>query len=56
MPALRRKRGDDIDTVVYQQVEATLHCTNALLKYLHRYFPGDRLISHRTDYLWPVHS
>lgn len=56
IPALRRKRGVDMDTVIYQQDGATPHCSNASIEYLLRYFPGDRLISRRTDHPWPAHS
>jgi len=37
-------------------MEQTLHCSNASLEYLHRYFLGDRLISRRTDHPCPAHS
>jgi len=42
--------------VIYQQDGATPHCSNASLEYFHRYFLGDRLISHCTHYPWPAHS
>ena len=56
IPALRRKQGVDMNTVIYQQDGATPHCSNVSLEYLRRYFPGDRLISRRTDNPWPAHS
>ncbi|KAK8384451.1 hypothetical protein O3P69_009331 [Scylla paramamosain] len=55
-PALRRKRGVDRDIMIYQQDEATPHCSDASLEYLHRYFPEDRLIARHTDHPWPAHS
>ncbi|KAK8372042.1 hypothetical protein O3P69_011893 [Scylla paramamosain] len=48
--ALRRKRGVDMDTVIYQQGGATPNCSDASLEHLHRYFPEDRLISRRMDH------
>jgi len=45
-----------MDTVIYQQDGATLHCSDALLEYLHNYFPGDRLVSCCMDHSWPGHS
>ena len=56
IPALRRKRGVDMDTVIYQQDGAPPHCSNRTLEYLRRYFPEDRLISRRTDFPWPPYS
>ena len=56
IPVLRRKRGVDMNTVIYQQDGATPHCSNVSLEYLRRYFPKDRLISRRTDKPWPAHS
>ena len=56
IPALRRKRGVGMNTVIYQQDGATPHTSNVSLEYLRRYFPGDRLISRRTDNPWPAHS
>ena len=54
--ALRRKRGVDMDTVIFQQDGAPPHCSNRTLEYLRRYFPGDRLISQRTDFPWQPYS
>ena len=45
IPALRQKRGVDVDTVICQQEGATLHCSNTSLEYLHHYFPRETLIS-----------
>ena len=56
IPALRRKCGVDMNTVIYQQDGATPHTSNVSLEYLRRYFPGNRLISRRTDNPWPAHS
>ena len=53
IPALRRKRGIDMNTVVFQQDGAPPHCSNRTLEYLRQYFPGDKLISHRIDNPWP---
>ena len=53
IPALRRKRGVDMNSVIYQQDGAPPHCFHRSLEYLRRYFPGDRLISRRTDFPWP---
>ena len=56
IPALRRKRGVDMNTMFYKQDGATLHTSNVSLEYLCRYFPRDRLISRCTDNPWPAHS
>ena len=56
IPTPRRKRGVDLETVIYLQDGATPRCFNASLEYLHRYFPGDRIISCGTDHAWPAHS
>ena len=56
VPALRRKRGIDMNTVVFQQDKAPPHCSNRTLEFLRLYFPGDRLISRRTDNPWPPYS
>ena len=56
IPALRRKRRVDMDTVIFQQDGATPHCSNTSLEYLHWYFAGDRLIYCRRDHLWPARS
>jgi len=45
----------DTDTAIYQD-GATLHCSNASLKYLRCYFPGDRPISRHKDNTSPAHS
>ena len=39
IPALRRKQGVDMNTVIYQQDGATPHCSNVSLEFLQRYFP-----------------
>ena len=56
IPAIRRKRAVDMNTVVFQQDGAPPHCSNRTLEYLRQYFPGDRLISRRTDNPWPPYS
>jgi hypothetical protein len=56
IPALRRRRGFDMNTVVFQQDGAPPHCSNRTLEYLGQHFPGDRLISRRTDNPWPPYS
>ena len=56
IPAIRRKRAVDMNTVVFQQDGAPPHCSNRTLEYLRQYFPGDRLISRRTDNPWPLYS
>jgi len=38
IPALRRDREVDMDTVIHQQDEAAQHCSNDSLVHLHRYF------------------
>ena len=53
IPAQRRKRGVDMNSVIYQQDGAPPHCSDRSLEYLRRYFPSDRLISRRTDFPWP---
>ena len=50
IPAIQRKRFDDINAIVFQQNEAPSHYSN-LLK---QYFPEDKLFS-RTDNPWPPH-
>ena len=54
MPALRRK-SDDLQTVWFQQDGAAPHTSFAVLDWLKETF-GDRLISYRTDRVWPPHS
>ena len=56
IPALRSKRGVDMSTTIYQQDGAPTHCSDRSLKFLGRYFPGDRLTSRRTDFPWPPNS
>ena len=53
IPALRRKRGIDMNSVIYQQDGTPPHCSDRFLEYLSRYFPGGRVISSRTDFSWP---
>jgi len=45
IPVLKQKPGVDMGAVIYQQVRATPHCSNASLEYLHCYFLGNKLIS-----------
>ena len=52
IPALRRKRGVDMNSVIYQQDGAQPHCSDRSLEYLCRYFPGDRLISRCIGFSW----
>ena len=52
VPALKRRRGIDMNTVVFQQDGAPPHCSNRTLEY----FPEDRLISRWTDSPWPPYS
>ena len=47
--ALMRRRGVDINNVVFQQDGAPPHCSNRTIQYLRQYFPGDSLISRRAD-------
>lgn len=56
IPAIRRRRNIDIHTVVFQQDGAPPHCSNITLGYLRQHFPGDRLLSRRTDNPWPPYS
>ena len=56
IPALRRKRGEDISTVTYQKDGAPHYCSDRSLEFLSRYFPGNRFISRRTDFPWPPYS
>ena len=56
IPALRRKRGFDLDTVVFQQDGAPPHCLDRTLQYLCQYLLGDHLILRRTDNPWPPYS
>ena len=55
IPALGTKRGVDMDTVISQKDGATPHWSSAPLEHLHRYFPGDRLISRCKHLRWPAH-
>ena len=45
-----------MNTVIYQQDGAPPHCSDRSLEFLGLYFPGDRLISHRTNFPWPPYS
>ena len=56
MPALRRRRDVDVNTVIFQHDGATPHCSNITLEYLRHHFPEDTLISRRTCVLWPPYS
>ncbi|KAK7096852.1 hypothetical protein V1264_003899 [Littorina saxatilis] len=56
IPAIRRRRNIDIYTVVFQQDGAPPHCSNRTREYLRQHFPGDRLLSRRTDNPWPPYS
>ena len=53
IPALRRKRGVDMNSVIYQQDSAPPHCSDRSSEYLRRYFLSNRLISRRTNFSWP---
>ena len=50
IPALRRKRGVDMNAVIYQEDGATPHCSDRSLEFLGWYFLGDRLISRCTNF------
>ena len=39
IPAIRRRRAVDMNTVVFQQDGAPPHCSNRTLEYLRQYFP-----------------
>jgi len=56
IPALRRKKGVDMNSVIYQQDGAPLHCSDRYLEYIRCYFPGDRLIVRRMDFPCPPYS
>ena len=56
IPALRRRRRVDMNSVIFQQDGAPPHCSNESFEFLRRYFPGDQLISRRTDFPWPPYS
>ena len=56
IPALRRKRVVDMNSVIYHQDGAPPHCSDRSLEYLRQCFRGDRLISRRTDFPWPPYS
>ena len=43
-----------MNNVIYQQDGAPPHCSNVSLDFLNEYFPGDRLISRRTNNPWPA--
>ena len=45
-----------MNTIVFQQDGAPPHCSNRTLEYLRQYFPGEKLISRRTDNPWPTYS
>ena len=53
---IRRKRGVDMDTIIFQQDGAPRRCSNRTLEYFPRYFPRGRLISRRTEFPWPPYS
>ena len=54
LPALHR-RNIDINNIWFQQDGATPHTAKHVLEWLHSMF-GDRLISFKTDRIWPPHS
>ena len=54
IPALRRKRGVDMNAVIYLQDGAPPHCSDRSLEFLGQYFY--RLISHHTNFPWPPKS
>ena len=56
IPALMKKRGVDVNTVIYQQNGASLHSSDRSLEFLCWLFPGDRLISRRTNFPWPPYT
>ena len=56
IPALRRKRGVDMNSVKYQQDGAPPHCSDRSLEYLSQNYPGDDLISRSADFPWPPYS
>ena len=43
IPALKRKRGVDMNSVIYQRDGAPTHCSDRSLESLRRYFPGDKI-------------
>ena len=45
-----------MNNVIYQQDGAPPHCSNVSLDFFTEYFPGDRLISRRTNNPWPAYS
>ena len=45
-----------MNNVIYQQDGAPPHCSNVSLDFLNKYFPGDRLISRRTNNPCPAYS
>ena len=45
-----------MNNVIYQQDGAPPHCSNVSLDFLNENFPGDRLISRRTNNPWPAYS
>ena len=53
MPALRRR--GLLDTTVFMQDGASPHTARRVLEFLREKFP-DRLISLKTDQIWPPHS
>ena len=56
IPALRRKRGVDMNTVIYQQDRAPPHCSDRALEFLGWYFLGDRVSLRQTNFRWPPYS
>ena len=54
LPSLRKQRVN-MGRVWFQQDGATPHTSGAVLTWLHETF-GDRLISYRTNHVWPPHS
>lgn len=55
IPTLKIKLGGDFDTCWFQQDGASSHTAFATLEYLTSVF-GSRLISNKTDHIWPPYS
>ena len=55
VPELRNRLGEDFRTCWFQQDGATAHTAKVSLDYLTSVF-GDRLISNKTEFIWPPYS
>lgn len=55
IPELKKRLGVAFDSVVFQQDGAAAHTAASTISFLRSHF-GNRLISLKTDNVWPPHS